>query len=111
MAEGKGTDLNIGLIVTIGVITILLIGGVMIPGVMALQAAVQDQYAEQSLVGPRNTDRIAAETTQRKPIIGPPRWVDREKQWVTIPIDQAMELYAERHAGAAEDSDDSESDG
>lgn len=98
MAKSRWSDLNTPLIVTIGLIGAIVLFGVLVPGLQALVVTMEDQYWQDQRGGQANPELQAHRYEQRQRIVtNTPRWVDQNSGVVAISIDQAMQLYAERH--------------
>ncbi|MGE5612450.1 MAG: hypothetical protein ACM359_24595 [Bacillota bacterium] len=86
------SDINFPAIVTIGAVSVCLLL-VIILGVQALfmsqEQAEMDQYNNNPVLSLEN---LKLEQQVR---LNSYRWIDREKQTVAIPIDQAMRIMAE----------------
>ncbi len=93
-----GHDINTPLVVTIGVVSVVLVFGVVIPGVIALVYEVKDRHVQQNVVSQQYTQLRAHEADQYERITGKPRWINASQGVVGISIDDAMKLYADRHA-------------
>jgi len=96
-AAEHGHDINTPLVATIGVISVVLVFGVVIPGLLALVYNVEERHIEQRVYKAEYTELRAHEADQYERITGRPRWINEQKDIVGISIDQAMKLYAQRH--------------
>lgn len=93
MADKDYAKMNTPLIVTIGIVTTILVFGVIVPGVRALLYYTEDAYDYEHRVTVVDKDLDAHRAAEANDL-GAYRLVDAEKQIAAIPIDRAMALYA-----------------
>ncbi len=108
MAEKNYANLNTPLIVTIGLVTTIIVFGVIVPGVRALLYWTEARYDRENRVQVEYRPRAEYEAAEAAQLgldrDGSYRWIKiKEKDEVVakvvgIRIDTAMELYAERQA-------------
>jgi hypothetical protein len=99
-ADERGHDINTPLVATIGVVSVVLIFGVVIPGLLALVYNAEQRHITQRVHKAQYTELRAHEADQYERITGQPRWINEQKGIVGISIDHAMRLYAQRHDSA-----------
>lgn len=97
MAEPKGKDINTRMILTIGIVSAILVLGVIIPGLQAMLAAVTNRFTERTVVEQAHNELVTHRLEERSKI-NDYRYIDRENDVVAIPIERAMDLYAQRMA-------------
>ncbi len=100
----RGHDLNLPLIVTIGVIAVVMVFGVIIPGLLAVVYNMKDRHVEERVFRAEYTELRAHEADQYERITGRPRWINEAEGVVGISIDDAMKLYAERVSDAGDEA-------
>jgi len=89
-------DLNVPLILTIGVVSVLLLL-VAIFGTQAWFNYEVQQEFEKKVVNQPFAELEALNAQQEQTLNGPPAWQDREQGVVSVPIDQAIDRFvAER---------------
>lgn len=88
-------DLDTPLILTIGIVSAILIFGVIVPGVKALVYNATNQRMAETM-GDVHPDLRAYQTDENAILHGQAAWVNKQQGVTRIDIDTAIELYAER---------------
>jgi hypothetical protein len=97
MAEtaDRTQGINFGLVITIGLVGVIVLFGIIIPGIQALIYSVEGRFTEQTVVSQRNVSLRDHELEQLSRI-NSYRWVNQSEGIAAIPIERAMRRYAER---------------
>ena len=95
MADKDYAKMNTPLIVTIALITTVLVFGVIVPGVRALLYDMEDAYDYEHRVTVVDKE-LDAHRQAAANDLGTYRVVDEQNRVVAIPVERAMELYAEQ---------------
>ncbi|MCG8510964.1 MAG: hypothetical protein MI741_17210 [Rhodospirillales bacterium] len=97
------SDINMGLLVTIGIVSTLVVIVVVLGMSAALQWAYENELQyKQNMEGARpgphldRAESLLAVNSRQMNDIAKMEWVDQEKGIVRVPIDRAIEVYAER---------------
>ncbi len=95
MADKDYAKMNTPLIVTIGIVTTILVFGVIVPGVRALLYYMEDayDYEHRVTVVDKELDAHRKDSTNK---LSHYRVVTPESGIAAIPIERAMELYVEQ---------------
>ena len=88
-------DLDTPLILTVGLVSAILIFGVIVPGVKALVYNIENQRMTETQIGV-HPDLRAYQTDENAILEGQAGWVNKEQGIARIDINTAMEIYAER---------------
>lgn len=96
-ARPRYEDVNTSAIMTIGIVSVILLLEIVV-GVQAWFYNVQEQEAYRKDIAQPNWELRDLVLQQKTDLVGGYRWIDREKQWVAIPIDVAMERFVEQAA-------------
>ncbi len=93
---GKIHDIPVALVVTVGIVSAVLLLLVMLLS-ECMAYIWQQRVFEARVVEQPFLEIEELRETQREALHAPPTWVDREAGVVRIPIDLAIERYAEEH--------------
>ena len=92
-AHGTTTDLNVGLIVTIGIVSVLLLF-VAVFGTQAwFRFEVQQERQRKVVDQPRPAAMRSLDEQAQFQLEGPPQWTSKEQGLASVPIGTAIEGY------------------
>lgn len=92
--ESRMQDVNVPLILTIGVIGSLLLI-VTVVGVQAWFHFESYQERQRKVYEVKDRELVTLQTAQRERLQGS-RWMDEQQQRASVPIDDAMQMYLQR---------------
>jgi len=92
----RWSDIDTPLVLTIGLVSAILIFGVIIPGVKALVYNVENQRMRATMDDQVHPDLRAYLADENAILEGQAGWVNKEQGIARIDIDTAKQLYAER---------------
>lgn len=99
MAKPRWMDLNTRMIITIGLVSAIIVLGLVIPLCKAGLAVLENSLAEERIV---NVDYPVVEVIKAEQMKigaqGTYSWVDKDKNRVQIPIDRAIEIYVQKES-------------
>jgi hypothetical protein len=92
-------DLNIGLLAVIGVVSVLLLVEIVVVTQAYFYNTQEEEIAAKQVNQP--SEELNAIVADQQAELNSYRWVDRDKQRVSIPIRQAMERFVAAEAARA----------
>jgi len=92
----RWSDIDTPLVLTIGLVSAILIFGVIIPGVKALVYNVENQRVQATMKDQVHPDLRTYLADENAILEGQAGWVNKEQGIARIDIDTAKQLYAER---------------
>jgi len=97
-STNRWNDIDTPLVLTVGVVSAILIFGVIIPGVKALVYNAENTRTVQTGGGQVHPDLRTYLADEQAILEGQAGWVNKEQGVARITIDDAMELYVERQS-------------
>lgn len=94
MAEKDFAKTNTPLIITIGLVTTIVVFGLVVPGVRALWAAKVDAYDQENRVWVESRTLMMHEAKEHNDLTT--EWIDEETGARHIPLTEAQQMIVER---------------
>lgn len=92
----RWSDVDTPLVLTIGLVSAILIFGVIIPGVKALVYNAENEWVQSTMEDQVHPDLRAYLADENAVLEGQAGWVNKEQGIARIDIETAKKLYAER---------------
>lgn len=93
-------DLNIGLLVVIGIVSVLLLVQIVVVAEAYFYNTLEREITVKQVQGEPQWE-LSELTHSQQAELNSYRWVDRERQRVSIPIDRAIQRYVDRQVQRA----------